>query len=365
MPVVPVEGRKRLNVARLIGAAALACLLASAASDAAFAQATEVMAAEVPANSQMLLEADTLIYDNDNDIVTAAGSVKIDYAGNRLVAQRVVYNRKTGRAGRQRQRRDRRQQRHQDLFGRDRRHRRFRQRLRQCAARRDDRQDLFRRRKRRTQRRHDHDVQQRRLHRLRTVRGEAGQGADLAHQGAEDHLERQGKDGPLRALALRVLRHADRLLPGVRSAGPDRQAQDRLPDSGHQLQERSRRRRHRSILRRAVADLRPDARRPLLFEAGLPRPGRMAAALQQRLLQPQGRRDQAAGAGRVRLRPRRCRHGGRPEHVARHGRHARACSTSIRAGRSAGTSSSSPTRTSPIPTISRAMAKRCTSRKSI
>ena len=45
----------------------------------------------------MLLEADTLIYDNDNDIVTAAGSVQIDYGGNRLVAQRVVYNRKTGR----------------------------------------------------------------------------------------------------------------------------------------------------------------------------------------------------------------------------------------------------------------------------
>ena len=45
----------------------------------------------------MLLEADTLIYDNDNDIVTAVGSVQIDYGGNRLVAERVVYNRKTGR----------------------------------------------------------------------------------------------------------------------------------------------------------------------------------------------------------------------------------------------------------------------------
>ena len=47
--------------------------------------------------SQMLLEADTLIYDNDNETVTAVGGVQIDYGGNRLVAERVTYNRKTGR----------------------------------------------------------------------------------------------------------------------------------------------------------------------------------------------------------------------------------------------------------------------------
>ena len=97
MHVVPVEGRKRSNLARLIGAAALACVFAAAGTSPVRAQVTEVMSADVPANSQMLLEADTLVYDNDNDIVTAAGSVKIDYGGNKLVAQRVVYNRKTGR----------------------------------------------------------------------------------------------------------------------------------------------------------------------------------------------------------------------------------------------------------------------------
>jgi LPS-assembly protein len=49
-------------------------------------------------NSDLLqLEADRLIYDNDKDVVTAAGSVRIDYGGNRLVADRVIYNRKTGR----------------------------------------------------------------------------------------------------------------------------------------------------------------------------------------------------------------------------------------------------------------------------
>ena len=97
MPIVPVEGRKRSNLARLIGATALACIFAAAGTNTVWAQVTEVMAAEVPANSQMLLEADTLIYDNDNNIVTADGSVQIDYGGNKLVAQRVVYNRKTGR----------------------------------------------------------------------------------------------------------------------------------------------------------------------------------------------------------------------------------------------------------------------------
>ncbi|WP_374939319.1 LPS-assembly protein LptD [Mesorhizobium sp. NBSH29] len=45
----------------------------------------------------MLLEADTLVYDNDADTVTAVGGVQIDYGGNKLVAQRVTYDRKSGR----------------------------------------------------------------------------------------------------------------------------------------------------------------------------------------------------------------------------------------------------------------------------
>ncbi|MGO4838349.1 LPS-assembly protein LptD, partial [Rhizobiaceae sp. 2RAB30] len=45
----------------------------------------------------MLLEADTLVYDNDKRTVTAVGGVQIDYDGNRLVAQRVTYDRNTNR----------------------------------------------------------------------------------------------------------------------------------------------------------------------------------------------------------------------------------------------------------------------------
>jgi LPS-assembly protein len=46
---------------------------------------------------QMLLEADTLTYDNDAGVVTAAGNVRIDYNGIRLVAQRVSFFRVTRR----------------------------------------------------------------------------------------------------------------------------------------------------------------------------------------------------------------------------------------------------------------------------
>lgn len=45
----------------------------------------------------MLLESDVLTYDQDNNTVSASGRVRIEYGGNRLVAERVVYDRKSGR----------------------------------------------------------------------------------------------------------------------------------------------------------------------------------------------------------------------------------------------------------------------------
>jgi LPS-assembly protein len=78
------------RLARLCGAAVLGCLLAGAAvPGAAFAQVPEV-----PSDSDMLIESDTLIYDNNDETVTAAGAVRIDYGGNRLVADQVVYDRR-------------------------------------------------------------------------------------------------------------------------------------------------------------------------------------------------------------------------------------------------------------------------------
>lgn len=88
------HGRRPIRAALLCGASALACLVAAGPAPA---QQIEQLAPSVPAGSQMLLEADTLVYDNDRQTVTAIGGVQIDYGGNRLVAQRVEYDRKTRR----------------------------------------------------------------------------------------------------------------------------------------------------------------------------------------------------------------------------------------------------------------------------
>jgi LPS-assembly protein len=90
--------RKSARLARLYGATALACVLTCVLPAVpASAQELPDIGADVPEGSQMLLEADTLVYDNDANTVTAVGGVQIDYGGNRLVAQRVTYDRKTSR----------------------------------------------------------------------------------------------------------------------------------------------------------------------------------------------------------------------------------------------------------------------------
>ncbi|KQZ96500.1 Organic solvent tolerance protein [Mesorhizobium sp. Root157] len=89
---------RQSRLALLCGVSGLACLLAGGALTVpSWAQDVQDLAADLPSNAQMLLESDTLVYDNDAQTVTAVGGVQIDYAGNRLVAQRVEYNRKTQR----------------------------------------------------------------------------------------------------------------------------------------------------------------------------------------------------------------------------------------------------------------------------
>ncbi|MER9136458.1 LPS-assembly protein LptD [Mesorhizobium sp. M0830] len=92
-----LPSNRQARLARLYAATALACLLTCAVPMPAFAQDVGDMATTVPSGSQMLLAADTLVYNNDNQTVTAVGGVQIDYGGNRLVAQRVEYNRNTKR----------------------------------------------------------------------------------------------------------------------------------------------------------------------------------------------------------------------------------------------------------------------------
>ncbi len=91
-----LRSHRQAGLARLYGATALACLLACVVPTVP-ALAQNITAKPVPSGSQMLLAADTLVYDNDKHTVTAVGGVQIDYGGNKLVAQRVVYNRDTKR----------------------------------------------------------------------------------------------------------------------------------------------------------------------------------------------------------------------------------------------------------------------------
>lgn len=85
------------------GAAALAILLAGASSLQTSPALAQVSGADLfgerPANpaAQMLLEADELMYDEVNNSVAAIGNVQIAYDGYTLVAERVTYERATGR----------------------------------------------------------------------------------------------------------------------------------------------------------------------------------------------------------------------------------------------------------------------------
>ncbi|WP_142416313.1 LPS-assembly protein LptD [Bartonella massiliensis] len=45
----------------------------------------------------LLLSADELIYNRDENTVSAQGNVQIEYDGNKVVAQKIIYNQKTGR----------------------------------------------------------------------------------------------------------------------------------------------------------------------------------------------------------------------------------------------------------------------------
>lgn len=91
-----LRSHRHAGLARLYGATALACLFACAVTTVP-ALAQDITANPVPSGTQMLLAADTLVYNNDNNTVTAVGGVQIDYGGNKLVAQRVEYNRNTKR----------------------------------------------------------------------------------------------------------------------------------------------------------------------------------------------------------------------------------------------------------------------------
>lgn len=87
--------RSKRRVALLLGATALACAFGIPLSPTVAQNLS--LEQDIPAGSQMLLQADELVYNQDLDTVTAVGGVQIEYGGNNVVAQQVVYNRRTGR----------------------------------------------------------------------------------------------------------------------------------------------------------------------------------------------------------------------------------------------------------------------------
>lgn len=93
-------------LSRLARGTALACIFSTSAiislSSMAYSQeglASGEFGSQYQSNpdAKMLLQADNLIVDRDQNTVTAAGNVQIEYDGNRLVARQVVYNQKTKR----------------------------------------------------------------------------------------------------------------------------------------------------------------------------------------------------------------------------------------------------------------------------
>ena len=87
----------RIRLGKSATALALLCLAGIVDIPRAEAQSLDGLNVSVGPADQLLLEADTLVYDNVNQTVTAEGSVRIDYGGNRMVARRVIYNQTTGR----------------------------------------------------------------------------------------------------------------------------------------------------------------------------------------------------------------------------------------------------------------------------
>lgn len=95
MQLVWSSGGVAAYARNLCGATALALLCAFGAAAVHAQEFGDLNVAS--SDGPMLLEADNLIYDNDKQTVTAAGDVRIEYDGNRLVARRITYNQQTGR----------------------------------------------------------------------------------------------------------------------------------------------------------------------------------------------------------------------------------------------------------------------------
>lgn len=97
------SGRHGRKMRRLAATTALASLMLAGFPLAASSQpigadlGSAFSLPQIAADEKMLVESDQLVYDFDNDLVSAVGNVRIYYAQYTLQAERVSYNQKTSR----------------------------------------------------------------------------------------------------------------------------------------------------------------------------------------------------------------------------------------------------------------------------
>ncbi len=85
------------KAALLSGAAMLAAAVCAPVTSTIAAPLQDGQLQEIPAGAKLYLSSDTLIYDRDHGKIIAAGTVRINYGGYKMVAQRVTYDQVNGR----------------------------------------------------------------------------------------------------------------------------------------------------------------------------------------------------------------------------------------------------------------------------
>ncbi|MBX5157372.1 MULTISPECIES: LPS-assembly protein LptD [unclassified Rhizobium] len=84
-------------VALLVGATLYSYFGSAPVSYGQVSAPDQTIGKKIPAEAKLLLSANELVYNRDADLVSAVGGVQINYAGYKMVAQKVEYNQKTGR----------------------------------------------------------------------------------------------------------------------------------------------------------------------------------------------------------------------------------------------------------------------------
>ncbi|WP_244497874.1 LPS-assembly protein LptD [Aureimonas sp. AU40] len=85
-------GRSLLKGALLTGAAISAVMVGAMDARAQTSLGDLGTSVSVPEGTQLFLEADTVTYDSDKQVVTASGGIQIDYGGYKLVSRNITYD---------------------------------------------------------------------------------------------------------------------------------------------------------------------------------------------------------------------------------------------------------------------------------